>query len=171
MDRTLCCGQELRAFACHIRTDQQFVPRLPPTSGSNHSMREKPMTKLSLSIPIITLALAISAQAQITTGALSGSVTDPSGQVVPRASVKLSNELTGEERTTQTNDFGDFGFPALVAGTYTVRIEASGFKPLERRGNVLLAQGRLALTLQLEVGSVSESITVMAQGALVQSTV
>ena len=53
------------------------------------------MTKLSLTILTIALVLAATAQAQITTGALTGSVTDPSGHVVPGAAVRLTNEFNG----------------------------------------------------------------------------
>jgi len=129
------------------------------------------MTKLSFSVLAIVLIVARTAQAQTTSGSLTGSASDPSGLPVAGAAVKLTNELNGEERTGTTNEAGDFVFPAIVAGAYTVRIEAAGFKPLERKGNVVLATGRLALgALQLEVGNVTESVTVTSQGASVQTT-
>ena len=70
-----------------------------------------------------------------------------------------------------TNDVGDFFFPAMTPGAYLVRVEAPGFRPLESKGNVLAAAGRLALgKLQLEVGSVTESVMVTAQSAQVATT-
>jgi hypothetical protein len=125
------------------------------------------MKRLALQT-ILALSVGISALAQTQSGSLIGTVTDPNGAVVPGAAVKLVNVATGEERSTTTNDVGDFGFAALVPGTYTLRVEASGFRPVERKGNVVLAAGRLALgNVQLEVGSVSESVTVTSQGQLV----
>jgi hypothetical protein len=111
----------------------------------------------------LVLLLSVSALAQ--TGSMSGTVSDPNGAVVPNAVVKLTFDLTGEERTTNSNDVGDFNFSALVPGTYTLRVQAQGFRPVERKNNVVLAAGRLALgNVQLEVGSVSESVMVTAQG-------
>ena len=62
----------------------------------------------------LALLSAISAFAQ--TGSLTGSVTDPSGQLIPGATVKLTYELNGEERAGVTNTAGDFAFSALVPG-------------------------------------------------------
>src|SRR3954452_3040910 len=114
---------------------------------------------------------AVPGISQVLTGALSGTVVDPSGHVIPNAIVKVTSELTGETRTTPTSETGDFAFSALVAGEYTVRVEAAGFRPLERRGTNVLSAGRPALgNLQLEVGSIAESVTVNAQGAEVATT-
>src|SRR5262245_22097348 len=116
------------------------------------------MTRAALAIGLALFA--ISASAQVLTGALSGTVVDPSGNVVPNAVVRLTSDLNGEVRSGVTNENGDFSFPALVAGTYTIRIESSGFRPLERKGTVVLAAGRTAIgNVQLEVGSVTESVT------------
>src|SRR5713226_5704883 len=115
-------------------------------------------------------AVAVFAQ-QGSTGSIAGTVSDPSGQVVPGATVKLTSELNGESRTVLTNESGDFFFGAVTPGAYTVRIEATGFRPMEQKGNVMGASARLALgKLQLEVGSVSESVLVQAQGAAVATT-
>jgi len=104
-------------------------------------------------------------------GSISGTVTDPSGQSVPAAKVKVVSELNGEEKAAITNDVGDFFFPALTPGSYVVRVEAPGFRPLESKGNVLAAAARLALgKMQLEVGSVSESVMVTANSAQVATT-
>ena len=91
------------------------------------------MRKIAVVI-VRALLSAISASAQVLTGSLSGTVMDPSGQVIPGAAVRVTNELNGEERSGTTNETGDFAFQALVAGTYTIRVEAQGFRPLERKG-------------------------------------
>jgi hypothetical protein len=97
-------------------------------------------------------------------------VADSSNRVIPRAEVTLFNEASGEERQSTTNDIGEFVFPGLPPGTYTVKVQASGFRAFERRGNVVVSSTRLAVgTLQLQLGAVTESIEVMAQGAQVQT--
>jgi hypothetical protein len=126
------------------------------------------MRKLAL---VIGMALLFAMAAFAQTGSISGTVMDPTGQVIPGAIVKLTFELNGEERSGTTSEVGDFNFPALVPGEYTIRVDAPGFRPLERKHNVVLAAGRLALgSLQLEVGSLSESVTVSAQGQAVATT-
>src|SRR5437879_8039138 len=120
----------------------------------------------------IMLMLTMSAYAQQgSTGSIAGTVADPSGQVVPQATVKVTSELNGESHTTVTNESGDFFFGAIVPGAYTVRVEAPGFRPREQKGNMVLPSARLALgKLELQVGSVTESVLVMAQTATVATT-
>ena len=120
----------------------------------------------------LSLILATSGYAQQgSTGSIAGTVADPSGQVVPKATVKVTSELNGESHTATTNDTGDFFFAAVVPGAYTVRVDASGFRPLEQKGNMVLSSARLALgMLALQVGSVTESVLVTAQSATVATT-
>jgi hypothetical protein len=128
------------------------------------------MSRVQLFV-VLALVFALSAPAQTTSSSITGSVVDPSGQLVVGASVKLTNESNGEMRAGVTNETGGFAFHALVPGPYTVRVDAQGFRPLERKSNMLLAAARLDLgALALEVGSVSESVTVTAQGVAVQTT-
>jgi Carboxypeptidase regulatory-like domain len=117
------------------------------------------------------LLLAVDASAQTTSGSMSGTVVDAQDQVVPGADVILTNEQTQEVRRTVTNEVGLFTFPALVPGPYTVRVELSGFRPIERRSNMVLANNRLALPpLRLEVGSLAEAVTVSAIGEVVATS-
>jgi hypothetical protein len=123
----------------------------------------------SLGVGLLFAMMAYAQQGS--NGSISGTVSDPSGQSVPGAKVKVTSELNGEEKSTVTNDVGDFFFPALTPASYIVRVEAAGFRPLESKGNVLAAAGRLALgKLQMEVGSVTESVMVTAQSAAVATT-
>jgi hypothetical protein len=102
---------------------------------------------------------------------MSGTVVDPSGQSIRGAGVVIVSESNGEERKGTTNDVGDFIFPALVPGPYTIRVETKGFKPLEVKSNVVVANSRLAVpALRLEVGDLSESVTVSAMGEAVATT-
>lgn len=109
--------------------------------------------------------------AQTVSGSISGTVVDSSGNVIPAAPVKIISERTGEERSTTTNESGDFGFPALQPGSYTVSVEVTGFKPYKKTSNVLSAAERLSVgNLMMVVGAVSESVTIEAQAVTVQTS-
>ena len=126
--------------------------------------------RILCSIVVIALSLPVVAPAQTSSSSLSGTVADASRQVVQNAAVTLLNEATGEERSAVTNEVGDFQFTALTPGTYTVKVQAPGFRPFVRKGNVVVSSTRLAVgTLAMEIGTVSESIQVVAQGAQVQT--
>jgi hypothetical protein len=111
------------------------------------------------------------ASAQTVSGSINGSVLDSGGAAVAAAQVKLLSERTGEERTTTTTDSGDFLFPALQPGPYTVSVEVPGFRPFKKTNNILSAAERLSVgAITLQVGGVTESITVAAQGVNVQTS-
>lgn len=129
------------------------------------------MSHLRLSMGLVLLLAAVNASAQTISGSMSGTVVDPTGQVIPGASVTIVHEKTGEERSGTTNDGGDFGFPALAPGPYTIRVELSGFKPLDVKGNIVVGNSRLAVgSLRLEVGEVVEAVTVTAVGETIATT-
>ncbi len=120
---------------------------------------------------LLLCALVASAPAQTVSGTITGTVVDPSGNVVVGARVTLVSERTGEQRESLTTDNGTFTFPALPAGTYTVKVEHPGFRSFQRLGNVLTATERLSVgNLELQIGAVTEAVTVTAQGAQVQTS-
>jgi Carboxypeptidase regulatory-like domain len=125
----------------------------------------------NIALALLFAASAAFAQMNIATGSITGTVTDPSGQVIPGALVTLTYELNGEVRNATTSPAGDFSFLALVEGAYTVRAQAKGFRQFEQKNNVVTAGARLALgSVQLEVGSVAETVSVTAQGEAVATT-
>src|SRR5437762_6866631 len=89
---------------------------------------------------LLALLAAVPATAQ-NTGSISATIVDSSGQVVPGATVTLTNEATADARTLVSNERGDFAFRAVPPGSYTVKVELVGFKPIDRRNNVLSASG------------------------------
>jgi hypothetical protein len=126
------------------------------------------VTRLPLAVLVLACATAL-VRAQTVTGTISGTVTDPTGQGVAVATVTVINEGTADVRTATTEVSGDFAFPALQPGAYTVKVESKGFQTFEKRGNNLTPNERLSLgKIQLTIGSVTESVTVTAQGATVQ---
>jgi hypothetical protein len=129
------------------------------------------MSRVWLSVVLLLLG-AVTATGQTTTGSMFGTVVDGTNQVIPGATVTIVNEATGEERHGVTNENGTFVFPALVPGPYTVRAAMDGFRPLEMRGRVVLANNRLDVgNLPLEVGQLTESVNVTARGETVATTV
>src|SRR5229473_1290493 len=106
---------------------------------------------------------------QVTTGTFYGIVSDPSGAVVAGAKVTLAHEGTGAVSTATTDPTGEFVFNFLPVGLYTLRIEASGFKLLESRGMEVLAAQSIRKTFNLDVGQVSETVSVSGQATQVNT--
>src|SRR5579871_1481491 len=96
-------------------------------------------------LALLLAASAAFAQMNISTGSISGTIVDPSWQVIPGAAVTLTFELNGEIRSTTTNNTGDFSFLALVEGPYTVRVQAQGFRQFVKSNNMVTAGARVAL--------------------------
>ena len=104
-----------------------------------------------------------------TFGDISGEVRDQSGAVIGGVVVTLTNVGTNATRTTESNDQGIFAFPALQPGQYTLKAEKQGFKTFSRTGIAVEVQLSARINIDMQVGSVSESIEVSAQAALLQS--
>ncbi|MEZ5401552.1 MAG: TonB-dependent receptor [Bryobacteraceae bacterium] len=100
--------------------------------------------------------------AQVLYGSLTGYVQDSAGAVVPGASIKLVNTGTSQEMVAQSNEIGVFTFPSLVAGSYDLSINASGFRPVTRRGIAITVNAVRREDVTLEIGQLTESITVEA---------
>src|SRR5208337_2423562 len=108
----------------------------------------------------VMLALAPFVFGQVT-GAIQGTIYDPSGAAVAGASVKVTNEATGVARTGETEAEGHFRIPDLLAGTYEVQVAKSGFKTLVRKNIELAAESVLNIDLKLNVGDSSETVEVV----------
>ncbi|MDX2153177.1 MAG: carboxypeptidase-like regulatory domain-containing protein [Bryobacteraceae bacterium] len=118
---------------------------------------------------ILAALTAASLWAQVS-GRMSGTVIDPSGNVIVGAEVTVTNEGTGETATTKSGELGQFLFPNVLPGTYTLRVKMNGFTTHERTNLVVNANQSLTLgDISLTVGSVTETVSVVAQGATVQT--
>lgn len=119
---------------------------------------------------LFLLAFAASGFAQDVTSVLLGVVTDPADAVVPHAAVIATETSTGLSRSTASDEAGRFRFNDVRPGTYSIRVEAPGFKAFGLTNINLLSQETRDLgKLLLEVGSVSEEVKVMAQSTPVQT--
>ncbi|HUA16432.1 MAG TPA: carboxypeptidase regulatory-like domain-containing protein [Verrucomicrobiae bacterium] len=104
------------------------------------------------------------------TGTLTGTTMDTTGAVVANAKVTMTNQLNGDVRTTVSNSSGYFSITAIQPGTYTVSVEAAGFKQWKQVG-IVFAQGdnRTLPQIALQVGAVNETVEISA-GALAVPT-
>src|SRR5258708_15300146 len=110
----------------------------------------------------ISAILAPVSFAQESTARLLGTITDPSGAVIPHVSVVAKNLATGLERKTLSNESGDYSIPLLPIGQYTVTGEAAGFKVSTITGLTLQVNQEARVDIRLTVGSAAESIQVEA---------
>ncbi len=116
------------------------------------------------------LALCPYASAQVTGGTMSGSVTDPSGAAVPGASVSILNRAKGETRTATSSDTGFYSVPNLTPGNYDVTVSLAGFKTAVKSNLVLEVGQELVANIQLNVGDVSEKVTITEEPITVNTT-
>src|SRR5436190_21290807 len=119
----------------------------------------------------LTLLSAIPAAAQLTTGTLTGTVKDAQGGVIPGATVTLTSEGKGTQLPPSiTNANGDFVFANVAPDSYTIQVTMSGFKSLKRSGLTVSAGDRVGVgILTIEVGGLTEAVTVQAESPLVQT--
>jgi hypothetical protein len=137
-------------------------------------MRTKLRINKSLQVLAIISALGLmtgtAVWGQATSGVIRGSVIDPQGAVVPNARVILINAGTGTRQEASTDVGGTFVFPSVPPASYTLTVEAQGFKKMEKKDLTLTAAERLeAGTLQLEVGATTDSVVVTADATPVQT--
>lgn len=110
------------------------------------------------------------ASAQESRAAILGRVTDPSGSVVVGATIVVTNVGTNVSTRVSTNEAGLYEAPFLLPGEYQITAELTGFKKYERRGITLSVNSRVSIDVQMEVGGVSETISVTAQSPLLETT-
>src|SRR5918993_4199849 len=130
----------------------------------NHLSRRFVVVALALFL-IPALALA-----QTTLGRVAGTVLDQSGGVLPGATVTLTNTGTGQVLTTATGEAGAFLFPQVPVGTYKIKVELESFKSAEFTDVTVAVGQEYSLTAKLEIGTVTDVVTVTAGASLVQTT-
>jgi hypothetical protein len=108
--------------------------------------------------------------AQFTTASLSGTVVDPSGAAVPKAQVKVENTGTGFTRTTASGNGGDYLFPVLPVGEYTLTVVASGFQTYVQKGIILTVNRAATQLVTLKLGRQTQEVTVSGNASLVTTS-
>jgi hypothetical protein len=121
-------------------------------------------------IPILALLFAsLSATAQSgNAGTVRGTVTDPTGAVIPGASVHMTNDVSGLDRTVVTDASGQFTFSNVPFNNYRVRVSANGFSPLSQSLGIQSVVGT-SLKMVLQIAGASQTVTVESTGDLVET--
>src|SRR5688572_9499403 len=117
----------------------------------------------------VAIAVASPATAQIGSAALTGSVLDQARAVLPGATVTVTILATAVSRVAVTGAAGSFAFHGLPPGVYRVHVELAGFRPMTRDGVRLTTGEAVRLDVQLDLGGVSEALTVTADAPLLRS--
>jgi hypothetical protein len=115
---------------------------------------------------IFLLAFQVFAQ---TTGAIEGTISDPSRAAIPECVVKLTNQKTGVDYSATTNSAGYFLAESLPAGLYDLSVSHQGFKSSSVRGVTLDIASRVRRDISLDIGQLSDSVTVNATSAQVET--
>ena len=116
---------------------------------------------------VLGLAAPVFAQSQAINGAIEGTIKDPSGAVLPGVTVTISSIDTGLKRTVTTNSDGFFRAPLLPLGMFKVSASLEGFKAFEQTGIEVRAGSNVVLNLTLEVGTISELVSVTSDAPVV----
>jgi Carboxypeptidase regulatory-like domain len=119
---------------------------------------------------LLTACWAVPGFAQSDRGAIAGTVTDPSGAVVPNAKVTATNLDTNEVRETTTSDVGSYQLPELKAGPYKVVVESQGFKTATFERVQVAVQATHSLDVKLEIGVIGDTVTVTSDATPVLQT-
>jgi len=125
-------------------------------------------SRFTLALIVLVLGTAFS-HAQLSTADIVGTVTDPSGAVIPNANVILTDLGTKEQRSSTTSAGGDFNFSLLPVGSYSVTVSKPGFKSASLANLAVEAGDRARADVQMQTGSVAETVTVVAQTPLLQA--
>ena len=127
-----------------------------------------PRLPLLIAVPIFAFATTLFAQSA-GTGALTGTVTDPTGAVVPNVMVTATNAETGQTRNSTTGADGTYHFNLLSPGTYRVKFSAIGFRVAEVQAVTVIVTETPVLDRVLDVGQQAEAIEVQAEAAALQT--
>ena len=116
------------------------------------------------------LATPVHVAAQTASATLTGTVTDPSGAIVPGVTVVIANEGTSRRRETVSGTDGGFIFTSLPPGRYVLHASLDGFKPVEMRNIVLNVNDRVAIRVELALGKLGEELTIVAESTRVSTS-
>jgi hypothetical protein len=121
-------------------------------------------------LSLIVMSLTVNGAAQELNATLTGTVSDPSGALVPGAAVLVHSEETGADvRTVVTGDTGSFNITNLTAGRYTVTVSNAGFQTYIAKDVILNVAEKHTLNVQLKAGQVSERVEVTAENTAIQT--
>jgi len=127
------------------------------------------MGRLLLVAALLFVTATAFAQSQITMGAMEGTVSDPNGGAIIGATVVIKHVATGVERTLTTDEAGRFVAPVLPVGDYQITVSATGFTTLISRGYTLDLGQTVVVRITLQIGTVTQTVTVEATTPLIET--
>src|SRR5205809_5952829 len=123
----------------------------------------------NLTVVVCLLFFALCAFAQTDRGTLTGTVSDPSGAVIPGASIEARNVQTGAVYQAGSSETGNYTLAQLPAGTYEVSVNLPGFRKFVRAGIIVEVARILRIDATLQVGTATEAVTVEAESPLLKT--
>ncbi len=123
------------------------------------------MSRILLALAFLTLPL----YAQSSYGRITGRVVDQQGAAVPNAEIRAMQTNTNFQSSTKSNESGLFDIPSLLPGEYVVTLEAAGFKKYTRSGMTVRVGDIVDIDIEVEVGGVTESVSVTAEAPLLET--
>ncbi len=124
---------------------------------------------MRLKIACLFCFCTLAAFAQGDRGTLTGTVTDPTGAVIPNANIQVTNAETAAVYQVGTSSTGNYTLANLPVGTYTLSVDAAGFKKFERPNLIIQVAETTRVDATLEVGSSSETVTVSTEAPLLKT--
>ncbi|MBI2687379.1 MAG: TonB-dependent receptor [Acidobacteria bacterium] len=122
-----------------------------------------------LFVPSLCLLSVLPARAQVLYGSIVGQVEDPSGSMVPNATITATNKASGSAREVKADAEGRYALLSLLAGEYDIKITASGFRTMNRPGVAVSINTVTRIDVRLEVGQPADSITISAEAVQLQT--
>ena len=120
-------------------------------------------------VSVQTVLFVPTVEAQVLYGSVTGTVTDQSGAGVPKAHVSVTNRATGVEREADADDNGHYAITDIPPGNYDLKVAATGFKPLTQTNLTVTANTVTNADASLQIGAVSEQVTVEASTVTLQT--
>ena len=141
------------------------------------SKARRPMISFFIASLLLTIFIFLAVhplQAAIPTATVIGAVSDESGAIIPDAKITITHQGTGAARTMQTDSAGNFNFPLLAVGTYTLKVEKEGFQTFIQKEFLLQVDQNLTIPVTMKLGEITQEVTIEGTTAgvdLVKATV
>jgi hypothetical protein len=143
----------------------RFVSFLNHSSSKGATMR-----KTTIVVAFVLIVISSMAWAQVSTGRVSGTVSDDTGALIPGAEITITNVDTGRTRSAVSDDEGRYVALDLSLGAYEVEASLAGFQTAVRSGIQLTVGREVVVNITLEIGEITERVTVTGDAPLVETT-
>lgn len=141
------------------------------TSPKEITQRSSPAWSVvcGIALAVVLHTSAITAHAQVDTGSIVGTIFDTSGAIVPGAKVTVTEEATGRTRSLESGQDGSYTFSPLKIGIYSLTVEKAGFEKSVQQHIEVTVQGHLEINPRLQIGQVTQVVTVTSAGPLLET--